>query len=271
MTEYDKAKATAEKIKADVAKSKEIQEQPKDLTEAKTKVQNQLQAISNDQALVDMYKSNAEVGGSLPLLKVHTLGKSTKNELADGSQPKDGWFFYKPTGEQFETLTCHILTISRGYVTPDMNNKDKFNQILAGVIVDEKGLKPFLMYMTGTKLSNMWDFGKDARKYTKAKPFPIPMFALTVNLTTETKATQFGKSWIINFEIEKNEDNSPVLITDPGLFQALKDMVGEVKETIENLINKKSSEEEATTIKAEPVDINQENTDPDNSNGNIPF
>ncbi len=62
MTEYDKAKATAEKIKADVAKSKEIQEQPKDLTEAKTKVQNQLQAISNDQALVDMYKSNAEVG-----------------------------------------------------------------------------------------------------------------------------------------------------------------------------------------------------------------
>lgn len=240
MSEQDKAREVANKLRQE--------KEEREATEAKNREEavNQLAVIGNNSELAKMYAESASYGssnlaGELPLLKVHQTGKSTKNELQDGSEPSDGWFFYKPTGEQFEKLECHILTISRGFRAEGLNNDMVFNQIIGGVIVDGSDFKPFILYVTGKKLQSMWDFGKAASKYTKAKPLPIPMFAMTVELSTHKEENSYGKSWLIDFNIKKAEDGTPILVMDPGVFQFLKDNVSTLEETIEGVIASKTN------------------------------
>lgn len=262
MSEQDKAREIANKLRA------ENEAKEKAEIENRQKAESQLAVISKNSELAKMYAENASAGsanlaGELPLLKVHQTGKSTKNELTDGSEPSDGWFFYKPTGEQFEALECHILTISRGFRAEGLNNDKVFNQIVGGVIIDGDDYKPFIMYVTGKKLQPMWDFGKAASKYTHAKPIPIPMFALTVKLSTHKEENSYGKSWLIDFEIKKSEDGTPVLITDPGIFHFLKDNVTTLEETIEGVIAAKTNKD--TEV------ISGEDPGPVNPAGDLPF
>ena len=249
MTGRDKFEAAVKKIKKDV--SAKNAEEVKIMAEVK----NELATIAADPALVKMYQESADVGaknlsGELPLLKVYSAGKS-KAELADGSKPKDGWFFYKPLQKQFEKVTCHVLTISRGFRAEGMVNaktgkKDepKFNQVMGGVILDEGKLLPFIMYFTGLKLQNLWDFGKEASKYTKAKPIPIPMFTMMVSLGTERKESAYGESWVVTFTILKNKDGMPDVIADPELFTYLKENVMVMEDTIASIIEAKSTEDQ---------------------------
>jgi len=242
-----------------------------------------LSVISGNADLLKKYQENAVVGaenlgGVSPLLKVHSAGRSTSNILADGGEPDDGAFFYQPTAEQFKEVECHILTISKGFRADGIDKKNVFNQIMAGVVVNGGVAKAFLMYMTGVKLSPMWDFGKEASKYTRAKPFGIPMFALRVKLTTEKKVVEYkpGKKtnvWLIKFEIMKNEDGSPVLVTDPKAFDYLRASVTMVKETIDKIIESKAPEEtvESTVVEALPTEQElKENKEPVNPD-EIPF
>lgn len=255
-------------------KETKVEEEPKKEEKAiKVKEEVDIEKIDVNSELAKMYNDNASVGSEnlasgLPLLKVHTVGKSSTNILADGGMPIDGYFFYKPSKEQYKTVQCRILTISRGFYTPSLQDpKVKvFNQIVAGLIID--GMKPFLLFLNGKKLASMWKFGKEAAQYTRSKPVGIPMFALTINLSTHPEETKFGPTWIIDFTIEKNTDGTPKVITDPGEFQYVKDNVELIQETIEGVINGKTvvEEEETTT----PLTSHQEtvvDVDPED----IPF
>ncbi|QGH72343.1 MAG: hypothetical protein [Podoviridae sp. ctg2L5] len=210
--------------------------------------------LSLNDNLAQMYKDSAKMGSEnlsqeLPLLKIHSTGRSTANELANGKEPNDGYFFYKPTREQFKEVTVHILTISRGFRAEGLEGKqDVFHQVLSGVIVDNGEMKPFMMYFTGIKLSNLWAFGKEASAYTKAKPVPIPMFALTVKLTTSKEKHSYGTSWVVQFEIIKDKKGVPEVITDEGTFVFLKDSIETVEETISSLISARTGEEEEVNL-----------------------
>jgi len=255
MTARDKLRKKVDLMKAEKKAEEKVESKA---------AENALVTVRQNPELVKMYEDNAQVGarnliGELPLLKIHKIGKSTKNELADGSEPKDGWFFYRPTQEQFETIECHILTISKGFRAEGMQGKkDVFNQLMAGVIINNGDIKPFITYLTGLKLSPMWEFGKEAHKYTNAKPIPIPMFALKVKLTTEEVSHDFGKSWVIKFKILKNENGFPVVVTDQGRFQYLKDCVETVEDTIESLISVRSTEQAVEQGEEVPLPVEQE-------------
>jgi hypothetical protein len=203
--------------------------------------------LDNNEALAKLYQENANIGAEnlgmqLPILKVHTVGRS-ENELVNGNQPHDGWFFYQPTQEQFELLDCHIMVISRGFRADGWGEKKNvFHQIMGGVIVDGNEYKPFVFYFTGTKLSNLWEFGKAARPYTKRKPVPIPMFAMTVRLTTEQVRTDNGKVWVVKFQLLKNEAGWPVLVTDEGKFIFLRDQAQQMEDMVENLVTMQMTE-----------------------------
>lgn len=232
--------------------------------------------LSKNEELAKMFNSSANVGadnlaGELPLLKVHQAGKSTRNELSTGGRPNDGWFFYKLTGEQFESIDCHVLTISKGFRAEGLQEgKNVFNQILGGVIINEGQLKPFVMYFTGLKLKNLWEFGKQASKYTHLKPVAIPMFALTIKLTTEQVTNNFGESWIVNFEIVKDEDGTPNLVTDPGEFAFLRDHVMQIEDTLTSLIETKTvKSDEDRAVEVPPQTPNKGNDDGDEEP--IPF
>ena len=240
-----------EKLKIQIDKLKEEKRMKEEQDKKETAIiLNNLASIKQNAELAKMYADNAKVGadnlaGELPLLKVHQVGKSTKNQLSDGGEPNDGWFFYRPTGEQFQSIKCHILTISRGFRAEgiDENKKDIFNQIVGGVIVDGTDYKPFVLYMTGLKLKPLWEFGKVAGKYTHLKPIPIPMFALMVKMTTQRVDNSYGRSWVINFEIEKDQDGNPVLVGDSGEFQYLRDNVETVEDTIAGIVDAKTAKE----------------------------
>lgn len=200
--------------------------------------------------LAKLFLENAKVGSEnlssgLPLLKVNSAGKSQKNELKDGSQPKDGFFYYKPSKEQFETIDCHILTVSKGFRADGYGDKkDVFNQIVAGVIMNEGyNVMPFIMYFTGIKLQNLWDFGKEASEYTKSKQFPIPLFALKVKLTSEQLKHNHGTGWVVKFNIQRDENGFPIVIQDEKLFMALKKDVAKIEHEILGLIEQKISED----------------------------
>jgi len=245
--EENKEESSAVKMLHEVNEKNRIEKQKTEKAEEKGNqlALSQLEQLRDNRELSEMYSESAQLGsenlsGELPLLKVHSVGKSTKNELSNGDEPKDGAFFYKQTGEQFESVRCHILTISKGFRAEGMEKKSIFNQVMGGVIISGTEMKPFIMYMTGLKLSPMWEFGKEASKYTKMKPVAIPMFALTVKFTTKKVANAYGKSWVIDFEIEKTEDGSPVLVMDPEEFKFLKNHVEIVEDTIESLISAKA-------------------------------
>lgn len=198
-----------------------------------------------------MYNQDANLGSEnvggaqSPLLKIHAQGRSRDNELKDGSKPNDGWFFYKPTQEQFETIRCHVLAISKGFRADGLDGKKNiFNQLLGGVIVEEsREYRPFVMYMTGLKLQPMWDFGKAVSKYTRRKPQSIPMFALTVELSTDTVKHDYGESYVVKFKIV-DDNGYPEIVTDPGEYQYLKDSVQYMQEMFESLISTKTTEDQ---------------------------
>lgn len=202
------------------------------------------QVVSGD--LADFYKQNASVGseeisgGKLPLLKIHQTGKS-KGELQDGSEPTNGFFYYSPTQEQFEKVEVHILSISRGYYAKPLegSGKDKvFTQLMGGVIIDGKEYKPFIMYLTGLKLQPLWTFGREIiAPFTKNPRFPIPMFALIVELGSEKVDTKFGKSYIPTFKLKKNDKGQAVIVNDAGLSQYLLDSVSTVKDIMDKVIS----------------------------------
>lgn len=244
--------------------------------------ENTVATIQGNAELAKLYQDNANLGsqnlqGTIPMLKVHTVGKSVGNELANGKEPTDGWFYLTGTQEQFENPVCHILTISRGFKSEGMADKktgvkgeDKFNQILGGVIVEGIEYKPFIMYFTGIKLSRLWDFGKEVNKYTHSKPVGIPMFALTVKLSTERVKHDYGSSYAVNFAIQKKGD-FPELVTDAGQFVFLRDNLQSVEKTIEDLISFKSTEEKKVEEYADIIVPEEDTNVPLEENGEIPF
>lgn len=274
MTGKDALRETAEKLKADKA-----EREATDLAKRK-EVGKELEVIAANPEMKRMYQESAEMGAKnlsaeTPLLKIYTVNKSS-GELADGKEPNNGWFYYKPTKQQFETVRAHILSISRGFKaeglvnpTTGVKGEPKFNQVMAGVIIDEGVLKPFVMYFTGLKLQNLWNFGKEASQYTKMKPVPIPMFALTVDMIPEQIPSNFGKQWIVRFEIQKDDSQMPMLVLDPGLFNLLRRAVSRAEETIASIVEAKRAEgsEEAEPLPEDP----QVQTDEEVNPSDIPF
>lgn len=244
MTAQDKAREVANKYRSEKEEKEAIE--AKDVEVAKTQLA-EIQANSN---LAAMYNESANVGAaniggsSLPILRVHAAGKSTSNESEDGGEPKDGSFYYKPTKEDLgDEIDVHILTISRGYKTEPMEGSQKeytFNQLIGGIIGNDK---PFVMYFNGTKLQNLWNFGKEASQYTRRKPVAFPMFSLKIRLSTRKgEKGQYAAPWIVDFKIMRTEEGQPELILDEGEFQYLKENVATMEETIANVI-------EATELK----------------------
>lgn len=249
MSGYEQAKAKADKLKEE---NKEAEEKA---VAKKEETKNYLAKVQNEE-LAGLYRQNAKMGaenlgGNAPYLRIHTAN-STANELPGGKYPKDGNLFYNPTKEEYSEVLCHILTISRGFKVWQEDKKTgakklQFNQLIGGMITNDGEYKPFLMYVNGLKLQPMWKFGKEASEFTGTG---IPMFSLTVKITTEQVKSDYGMKWVPKFEIVR-EDNAPVLVLDLETFKMLQGGVVKLQESIEKLIQAKSSDEENAPVNGE--------------------
>lgn len=225
--------------------------------EISTKGSNELEVVKSDPELYKAYKENADLGadnlgGTIPQLKVHVAGKSSKNELLNGKQPEDGNFFYTPTQTEYKDVLVHILAISGGYRS-EFQGKSVYTQLLSGIILSDAEYKPFITFLTGKKLSPMWEFAKELKKWTQKG---IPMFALTVRLNTHSEKNPYGSSWIIDFELVKDDEGVPTLVHDMAEFNMLRDKVTEMKEVMRSISESQSGEEEigvAEIAKEDPI------------------
>lgn len=266
----DKVRKVAEKIRTE--DEIEMNKNNQELAEVK----NELTKVQENEELAKMYNYNSQLGsenlgGNSPTLSIYSSGKS-QSKLADGSKPSDGFFYYKATKEQFKTVLIHVLSISRKFYAdsmeknPDGTTKQKPNYLLSGMLINENGenLSPFVMYINGKRISPMFEFGKEVNQYTHQKPVSIPIFALTVKLSTHEEKNDYSMSWIIDFEIVKDESGYPKVVTDMGEFTYLKDSVIAANEMTESIIRAKGKD------KDEPMpvkDINVNDKDPED----IPF
>lgn len=206
------AQAVVDKLKAEQEEKEE-----QDLA-VKEEVKTQLESLRQNPALHELYKKHSKLGaenlsGSIPYLRIHTA--NSMNELADGSRPKDGEYFYAPTKEAFEKVTCHILNISRGFKVKQVDKDTgrerlQYNQLVAGVIVNGGRLLPFFMYVNGLKLRPLWDFGKEMSYFTDSG---YPMFSIVIEMTTEEfKTEEYGYKRVPKFKIVKDENGNPDII-----------------------------------------------------------
>lgn len=195
-----------------------------------------------------------ELGGTLPVLKIHTLNKS-KNTLMNGEEPQDGYLFHTVTRKEYEFVDAHIVAVSKGYYAPaiEEGNKDVFTQLVSGYILDEGEYVPFIMYVTGTKLQNFWEFGKEINPYTHMKPTPLPMYAIKVRIygNKERVDTDYGKVKVFTFKVQRSEAGFPLFEMDEGRAKFLADSVDQFKDQMNNIISKKSVSDDA--IEAETL------------------
>lgn len=188
--------------------------------------------------LAEFYKENAGVGsenlgGSIPQLKVTEA--NSQNEGVDGQYVAAGQFYYSPTKEAFKQARVSILAISRGFYALDNQKepKPKFTQLVGGMMLDT--LQPFVMFVSGTRLQNMWNFGKEIKPYTKQ----VPMFSFEVTLGIERVQTDFGTNHVVTYKLTRDDKNQIQLIADRELLSMLRNGVEGVQDMFESFIEQK--------------------------------
>lgn len=188
--------------------------------------------------LADFYKENAGVGsenlaGSIPQLKV--TESNSQNEGVDGQYVPAGQFFYSPTKEAFTSARVSIMAISRGFYALD-NQKEpqpKFTQLVGGMLLDT--LSPFVMFVSGTRLQNMWNFGKEIKPFTKQ----VPMFSFEVELGLEKIKTDYGTNHIVTYTVTRDAKGQIQLIADRELLNMLRNGVESVQDMFDSFIEQK--------------------------------
>ena len=188
-----------------------------------------------DPAVLDLFKQNAGVGtedmggvGELPILKV-TTSMSQDNILANGEPSRVGMFYYKPLKKEYKEVKATLLYIRKAEL-PDFTNKEikKMTYIVGGLFTtDEDGELPFILFVKGFSLQNMWDFQKDLSPIVSSKTMPVPMLALKVTIkTTKRPHPKFKTVDTIAFVIERdNKDRLNSLIGMVSKSKELTDIV----------------------------------------------
>jgi len=195
--------------------------------------------------LVQFYKDNAGVGsenlsGALPQLKINE--SNSHNEMANGEEAPAGTFFYSPTKESFKTVRASIMVISKGFYGIQKNEdgslpkredgsiKTDFTQLVGGMILDNS--QPFVMFASGTRLQNMWNFGKEVKPFTRQ----VPMFSFEVELGLE-KVKQGARVWhVVTYKIVRDEKGLIQLIADSEVLAMLRSGIDSMKDMFDGFI-----------------------------------
>lgn len=238
------------------------------MTKDKALATVEVQGVSVAPEVADFFKSNADVGsnnlgGSIPQLKITEA--NSQNEMNDGQYAPAGTLYYMPTKETFEAVDVSIITTSRGFYALD-NQKDpkpKFTQLVGGMLLDS--MQPFVMFMSGTRLQGLWDFGKEIKPFTKSKTSPIPMFAIKVALVPRRVTTNFGVNHVIDFKVSKS-DGKLLVVNDIELLTMLRNGAEQLEDTFDSFIRLKEVDRETgkplhgidspTPVRTEGDDLN---------------
>lgn len=222
--------------------------------------------------VADIYSQYAETGSenlsaSLPLLKVTEA--NSNNIGPDGTPVLAGYFYYAPTQEAIKEMDVSIISVSRGFYAMDNSEtpKPKYTTLVCGLILET--MMPFILFVTGTRLQHLWDFGKDIKPLTRRKPVPIPMFALKTHLSLERVKTKYGYNHVIHFDPRKDEAGQYDLITDRAVLDVIVRGIGRLQDMTTQFIDMKEVDREGNSLKQseDPLDDfpNKDEEPPENA------
>jgi len=260
MNGLEKARQTAENIKK-AAQEEQLKEETamQEVTEKTQAAMVTMHGMQVDPEVAAFYRSHAGVGSeeldrsNLPTLKVTESNSS--NTLADGSRSQIGYFFYTGDSSEHKELEVSLLSVSRGFYSLDLQKDPKFTQIVCGMMLDT--MKPFIMYVAGKRLSNLWEFGKKIAPLTKHPVHPIPMMCMRVNLTLEkVKNTVGTDTHIVNFTLMRLD----TFITDRGVLDLLDNGLLSMTQAVESIIENTEVDKngQPLTRRAEVIQDSQE-------------
>lgn len=224
-----------------------------------------MQALLENAELAMLFNKNADLGseeldGGRAQLKIHTTNKSKGHVLFNGEEPNNGWLFDTGTQQQYQTVDAHVLAVSRGFKAKGMEEEGidaglKFNQVMMIVLLQDDGSlsDPLLVYLSGGKLNNLWEFGKEAKKFTKARPQAIPLFALLTKIGVEKWTHDFGSSFRFTFNLQYNELGHPLMVKNMEIAKELASGAERATKILKDLADSKDAHlDEPVRLESEP-------------------
>jgi len=261
----DKAREVVDKLKAEKAAEKVVKVVKKEpMVEETTKAVAtvEVNGIQVASEVAEFYKKNLTLGAdnlsveSLPALKV--VESNSKGELANGTRPNIGYFYFTKTKEQFETVDIAVMSISRGYYVEnlDTEKKPKFQQILSGMILEN--MEPFIMYISGARCGNFFEFMKSMSAETKLTM--VPMMALRITLGTTEYTHPKGEAHYIDFKIARDAENRLELLTDIGALEAIKSGIDSIERGVEAMITATAIDKNTGELLRDKVEVQYADT-----------
>jgi hypothetical protein len=189
-----------------------------------------------DPAVAKMFQEDAKMGledvnlaGTTPQIKL--TDKQSETILMDGRRATVGRYYYTLTKEEAESMDVHILYM-RNADLPSYTKKElKLNIVVAGVLVETK--LPFILYVKGLSLRQMWNLQKEINSFVSHPKYPIPMYALGIRLKTEVRESRdFGKQTVMSFELIRTESGQPMIETNQEMLKKLRATVESAKEMV---------------------------------------
>lgn len=206
-------------------------------------------AFMNENVQVGAEELNT--GVAVPQLRIHSVGVSTKNQLANGSEPADGDIFYTGTQEAFPVVRVVILSIRKCRLeqTSELTGEKsmKATYLVAGLIEQSGDL--FVMYVKGMSYNKIWDLEEQLKPYVTKRAGGIPLLMLKIDVSSEKERVEQGKykgqmKNVFHFELAKDPSGEfPVLESDVRRLQHFKEMIVRAEEMLDALIAQKGMTE----------------------------
>lgn len=207
-------------------------------------MENQL--IIKDKALMAMYQENLDAGtedageaGVYPMVKI-TAGLSKENILANGKKSEIGKLYHTELKQDFDSIPANICYVGK-FMLPDFNTKELKQTYVVGAVMEDNS--PFVMFIKGFSLQNMWQFLGEVGNIKKR--YKLPMYPLKVVVeSVQRPHEKFGNVDVFKLSIQRTEDGVPNLEIDINRAQSLKALTEKFKEVVTNMTRKEEELDE---------------------------
>jgi len=202
-------------------------------------------------------------GMSMPQLRIHSAGNSTKNQLEDGNDPKDGQIFYTGTKKAVDVATVIILAIKKcrlletdekGKAKVDENGNERYSAtyLVAGVM--DGTFDPFLMYVKGMSYNKIWDLEEKLKPFVTKRKGGIPLNMVKILVSSEKERVQNGPykgqaKNVFKFDLKMAANGYPVLEVNFEYLKKLDQITESAELALEDTISRKGMTEKEWNLR----------------------
>jgi hypothetical protein len=183
-------------------------------------------------------------GGLMPMLKI--VQKDAEDFDVLSGKASVGDFYHTSAKKVYKNPEVSIVYFQSANL-PKYKATDGSKQytILAVGYILEDNL-PFMMYIKGKSLSPFFEWQKQVATFKRS--LQIPMYSFVNTLSTQRQQNDYGKFYVLNVDIAKDEATGVKLINDIEMAKVLREGVETARQAVATAV------EVATGIQRDDVD-----------------